>query len=256
MNACRLIRSNAEGHKQCLRCHLNRLIPSSNAIELEKNCTPIPDNHCVDLHFNTTELFKNFFERYSVLINSLFVDQGIKHVGISNTLYIHIEYDTLNTFSFDTFRLLDEVKNRKYHVLSFELKNRDNRLTLPLNTDINNMKLSTLQINIRCGSKGLYQYHHISDDRRQPLPNSLTCEIPTTTTIRMNSTTTTTTRKNRSQVILIFTLIGSGSLIPCLILACCLFILCKQNYEKKAFDNQRRESFTSSSTDSMLSDQS
>jgi hypothetical protein len=249
MNNCALIRSDAEGYKQCLRCHLRRTVPLSNVIILDRNCSPIPDNHCVDLHFNTTVLFKNFFQQYSDLINKLFVDQDNKHIGIPNTLYIHIEYDTLDVFSFDTFRSLDQIKNRKYHVVSFELKNRENQLTLPLNHDINNMTLLTLQINIYCGLQGLYQYHYISDHRRQPLADSLKCEIPTTTMVLL---TTTSTRKNRSRVIIMFTLIGSGSLIPCLILACCLFILCKRNHET---NHQRRESFASSIDDSILSDQ-
>jgi len=243
-----LTRSTHQGYKQCLRCYINEIIPN---IQLNKSCSPIPDNHCVDLHFNTTILFKNFSIQYNYLINKLFDRTNDTDFERHNILFIHIQYDTLDILSLNTFRSLDEIENRNYFGLSFELKNRDNRLKLFLNSDIQNMKLLRLQIIIYCGLKGLYQYNYISYPK-QPLLESIECELPTTVFNKI----TTTTKRNRYKYVLMFSLIGSGSLIPCFILTCCLYILCRRNIEQNEIDNQQRDSVTSSLTDSLLSDNS
>jgi hypothetical protein len=225
-------------------------------ITLNERCSPIPDNHCVDLYFNTTILYKNFSIQYTDLINKLFDREDGTNSKTQNTIYIHIEYDTLDRLSLDTFQSFDELENRSYYGISFELKNRDNRLILPLNDDIKNMTLSSLQINIYCGSKGLYQYNYVLNfQQQQPLVESLKCEIPTTTssTMTKNPNEIFTTKKSRYKFVLIFSLIGGGSLIPCFLLACCLYILCKRNIEKNNYNNQRRDSLSS---DSISSDNS
>jgi hypothetical protein len=219
---------------------------SVDTITFNESCSPIRDNHCVDLYFNTTALYKNFSIEYINLINKLFDIEDGTNAKTQNTLYIHIEYDTLDAISFDTFQFLDHVPNRNYYGVSFELKNRENRLILQLNNDIKNMTLTSLQINIYCGVKGLYQYNYVPDAQPQSLANSLKCEIPTTTTIHS------TTKRNRYKLVLIFSLIGGGSLIPCSLLACCLYILCRRNTEKAA---ERRASLTFSLTDTISSDE-
>jgi hypothetical protein len=241
-----LARSTDQGYKQCLRCYINEIISN---IKLNKSCSPIPDNHCVDLHFNTTILFKNFSLQYNNLINKLFDRTDEINSKRQNILYIHIEYDTLDILSLDTFRAFDEIENRNYFGLSFELKNRDHRLKLLLNKDIQNMTLWRLQIIIYCGLNGLYQYNYVSY-LKEPLVESIQCEIP----IKIFNNISTTTQKNyQYKYVLIFSLIAGGSLILCFILFCCLYILCKRNIDK---NNQQRDSLASSLTDSLLSDNS
>ncbi len=243
---CILARSTDQGYKQCLRCYINEIISN---IKLNKSCSPIPDNHCVDLHFNTTILFKNFSLQYNNLINKLFDRTDEINSKRQNILYIHIEYDTLDILSLDTFRAFDEIENRNYFGLSFELKNRDHRLKLLLNKDIQNMTLWRLQIIIYCGLNGLYQYNYVSY-LKEPLVESIQCEIP----IKIFNNISTTTQKNyQYKYVLIFSLIAGGSLILCFILFCCLYILCKRNIDK---NNQQRDSLASSLTDSLLSDNS
>jgi hypothetical protein len=241
-----LARSTDQGYKQCLRCYINEIISN---IKLNKSCSPIPDNHCVDLHFNTTILFKNFSLQYNNLINKLFDRTDEINSKRQNILYIHIEYDTLDILSLDTFRAFDEIENRNYFGLSFELKNRDHRLKLLLNKDIQNMTLWRLQIIIYCGLNGLYQYNYVSY-LKEPLVESIQCEIPTKI---FNNISTTTQKNHQYKYVFIFSLIAGESLILCFILSCCLYILCKQNIDK---NNQQRDSLASSLTDSLLSDNS
>lgn len=241
MNNCLLTKTNETGYKQCFRCYINTIIPSPDQIILDKNCSPIINNHCVDLYFNTTILFENFSNQYSYLINKLFDKDNRTNRETHNNLYIHIEYDTLDILSLDTIHALVELKNRSFFSLALELKNRDDQLTLKLDNNLQNISLTSLQINIYCGLKGLYQYDYIPSSNQYPLLESLRCEIPITTT---------TTNNNRYKII-IFSLIGGGSLIPCFILACCLYILCQQNIKQTNYYHEEEEE--DSSTDTSVS---
>ena len=253
-NDCSLLYSNTENGRGCFRCYINTISTKSDAIQLNESCSPIPNNHCVDFHFNTTELFREFSQQYAGLTNRLFAREDKRYAERTNSLHLHIKYDTHHSFSFDTFRNLDQIANRQYESISFELKNRQNQITLPLDDDIQNTTLQNLQINIYCGAKGLYQYNYIVK-QRQSLLKSLTCEIPTTTKM-----TTTSQAKNNisttvpSRSILFYSLIGGGSLIPCLILACCLYILCEQKNVKEPTNIPWRDSLTSTIPESIFSD--
>jgi len=87
------------------------------------------------------------------------------------------------------------------------------------------MTLIRLQISIYCGSKGLYQYNYIPSLQQYPI-ESLRCEIPTII------------KQNRYKFIVIF------SLIPCILLGCCLYILCKHNSKNHDFDSEEGDSIT------------
>jgi hypothetical protein len=261
INKCELQLSNHPGYGQCLKCQIFQPMTSLDNITIEKNCSPLPALNCIDLYFNNTKSYQNFSLQYSSLINKLFDGSNATIVLHTNTLNIHIEYDALDQFAFATFRSFDHIKNRHYARLSFELKNRDDRLTLLLSPDIENMTLDLLQINIYCGSKGLYQYHYFPSYQRL-VENSLTCEIPpvvSATTVQSISSTknqSSTSEMPRYKFILMFSLIGGGSLLPCLLLACCLYILCKLNKQQNVINNERRSSITSSLNDSIASDTS
>lgn len=252
-NNCSLIQSNRENERWCFRCYIYTISMEKNAIQLNESCSPIPNNHCVDFHFNTTELFQAFSQQYADLTNRLFASENKFYAEKTNSLHFHIKYDTHHSFSFDIFRNFDQINNRQYQSISFELKNRLNQITLPLNDDLQNTTLHTLQINIYCGSKGLYQYNYM----RRSLLKSLTCEIPTTsmmsTTITSHSSSS-TTRKNVYRSILFYSLIGSGSLIPCLIIACCLYILCERKKVKTPTNTSWRDSLAPTILESIISD--
>jgi hypothetical protein len=66
MSNCTLTRTIHEGYKQCLTCYINEIMTPFHNITLNKSCSPIPDNHCVDLFFNTTIIFQNFSIRYDI----------------------------------------------------------------------------------------------------------------------------------------------------------------------------------------------
>lgn len=267
-NNCKLLRSDTHGYGQCLRCYVKERMTSLDNITIEQNCLPLPNLHCIDLYFNDIELYRDFTLQYNDLINQLFDKEDRTSTMTQNSLIIHIENDSLNEFTFDTFRSLDNVKNRSYHLLRFDLTNRDDRLPLSLNRDIENMTLVSLQINIYCSSKGLYQYNYVPSHQYQPLLESFSCEIPVTT----SSTTSTIITKNTDEVfstvllsttsstknipqnfVLIFSLLGGGSLIPCFLLACCIYIFCKRNNEQNDINNERTESIGSNETDSIFS---
>ena len=246
-NHCSSSYTHTEDKRLCFRCYINMISTQFNAIRLNESCSPIPNNHCVDLRFNTTELFREFSRQYANLTNQLFAPENTKFSATTNSLYVHITYDTHRSFSFDSLQSLDLIENRTYNAIGFTLDNRQDQITLPLNDDIQNMTLEILQINIYCGSRGLYQYNYRADNHNQSLLKSLTCELPTTTiSSRKAINTSTSTEKIRSQLILLYSLIGSGSLIPCLILICCLYILCKRKEIERLTNIGQRDSFVSS----------
>lgn len=261
-NNCSLLYSNTGNGRWCFRCYIYTISTKFDAIQLNESCSPIPNNHCVDFHFNTTELFREFSRQYAGLTNRLFSPEDKRYAEKTNSLHLHIKYDTHHSFSFDTFRNLDQIENRQYQSISFELKNRQNQITLPLDDDIEKTTLQILQINIYCGAKGLYQYNYEAY-QRQSLLKSLTCELPTTTTSitstsqgKNNISTTLDSRSNTSTTrsILFYSLIGGGSLIPCLIIAFCLYILCEQKNVKAPTNIPWRDSLTSTIPESVFSD--
>ncbi|CAF4239660.1 unnamed protein product [Rotaria sordida] len=180
INQCELHQSNHYGYSQCLRCYMNEPMISLENITIELQCSPILNLHCIDLYFNDTQSYENFSLQNIDFINKLFDKNHDIRPEERNSLSIHIKYDILDKLSFDTFRLFNNVKNRNYHGLQFELNNRHDQLTLKINRDIQNMTLYALQISIYCGFKGLYQYNYVPGSERLLPVESLTCEIPIT----------------------------------------------------------------------------
>ncbi|CAF3059560.1 unnamed protein product [Rotaria sp. Silwood2] len=270
INQCELHQFNYQGYSQCLRCYINAPKISLENITLKLKCSPILDLHCIDLYFNDTQSYEKFSLENINLINKLFDKHQYTRSEKQNSLNIHIKYDILYELSFDTFRSFDDVKNRSYHGLQFELNNHHNQLTLKINHDIQKMTLYGLQITIYCGFKGLYQYYYVPGSARISPVESLTCEIPTTTspitssifteitnltfsTIRLS---TASTKHVRYKLVTFFSLVGSGSFIFCCILTGCLYILCKQSNRKYDINIERRTSIASSITDSISSGRS
>src|SRR5690349_12730780 len=87
-NQCTLVQSNDQGYKQCLRCFINKIITPLDNITFNESCSPIRDNHCVDLYFNTTISYKIFSIQYTDLINKLFDIEDGTNSKTQNTLYI------------------------------------------------------------------------------------------------------------------------------------------------------------------------
>ncbi|CAF4236124.1 unnamed protein product [Adineta steineri] len=214
-------------------------------------------------------------------------------------LFIHIQYGGIKEFNFSTVRVVHDVINRSYSDLRFALLNRKDDVPLQLNPDIENMTLLSLQINIHCVSKGLYQYYYVFYQQpRPPLLKSLKCEIPVpfspiipttaltinsvketttkvlttilpTTTITTNVITETTTKvlittlvyktstkKSEENIILIVSLVSGVSLLPCLLLTFCIYMLCKRSNQQIDIDRKRRGSILSNESISISSDSS
>ncbi|CAF3591849.1 unnamed protein product [Rotaria sp. Silwood1] len=264
INQCELHQFNHQGYSKCLRCYINQPMISLENITIKLKCSPISDLHCIDLYFNNTQTYKNFSLQNINLINKLFDKDHYNHSQERNSLNIHIKYDILTELSFDTFQSFDNLKNRNYHGLQFQLNNHHDQLTLKINRNIQKMTLYALQITIYCGSKGLYQYNYVPGHRSLLPIESLACKISTTvfpiistemTNITFNTVllSTISTKNIRYKLVVFFSLVGSGSFIFCCILVACLFILCKQNNRKYDINIEQRTSIASSITDSILS---
>ncbi|CAF1054658.1 unnamed protein product [Rotaria sordida] len=270
INQCELHQSNHYGYSQCLRCYMNEPMISLENITIELQCSPILNLHCIDLYFNDTQSYENFSLQNIDFINKLFDKNHDIRPEERNSLSIHIKYDILDKLSFDTFRSFNNVKNRNYHGLQFELNNRHDQLTLKINRDIQNMTLYALQISIYCGFKGLYQYNYVPGSERLLPVESLTCEIPITFSTKTSNMftymtnvtfstillSTISTKNIRNKLVVFLSLIGSGSFIFCCIFVSCLYILCKRNNQKYDRNIEQRTSITSSITDSISSNRS
>ena len=251
-NHCEMEFSNTSLFEKCLRCYLEH--PGIDSITLDDDCSPVANLACVEIYFNDTESMQTFGHRYSSLINRMFRRHDPTPTQVRNTLIIHVAHDTLEELTYDLFRSFDALVNRSYQVLGLTLNNRGDRLTLRINPDVNNINVSSMQLNIYCGDKGLYQYNHVLASSKHRIRSELKCEIPPprtrspdperrTSSERVSSTVVPSTtvamdqdspeKKRQRRVILISCFASIGSLLPCLLLAYC-FYLC---YRRRAEDN-------------------
>lgn len=256
---------------KCLRCQLTH--PVSSLI-LENNCSPVTNLSCVELFFNDTISMHSFGGQYSHIVNGLFHPRNATSTQLLNTLILNIAYDVLDELSYELFRPFDALPNRSYQVLSLSLTNRENRLTLRLNPDVAKISIPSLQVNIYCGTRGLYQYSYIPVIKDRPLHSELKCEIPPPrtesppwegrTSSIMSLSTTSTTPQNSStsgrpvkhwqlRIFLISFFASIGSLLPCLLLVYCCYLWYRRRAEENSFLNDRRTSLTSSLNDSIHS---
>ncbi|CAF1411544.1 unnamed protein product [Adineta steineri] len=266
-----------ESYEKCLICNITKRMTVWNETLANENCLPISNLHCIQIYFNTTKSYKNFVSQYIRIINGLFDKENLTDRLTQNMLFIHIQYGGIKEFSFSTVQVVHDVINRSYSRLQFALLNRKDNVSLELNPDIQNMTLLSLQINIFCVSKGLYQYNYVFHQyNREPLRESLKCEIPVTfspiipttalTTNVITETTTkvltttlvsrTSTKKSEENIILIVSLVSGGSLLPCLLLTFCIYMLCKRSNQQIDIDRKRRGSILSNENNSISSDSS
>ncbi|CAF1314216.1 unnamed protein product [Adineta steineri] len=299
-NDCELMDwEGGKSYAKCLICNITKRMTVWNETLANGNCLPISNLHCIQIYFNTTKSYKNFVSQYIRIINGLFDKENLTNPFTQNMLFIHIQYGGIKEFSFSTVQVVHDVINRSYSRLQFALLNRKDNVSLEINPDIQNMTLLSLQINIFCVSKGLYQYNYIFHQYNlEPLRESLKCEIPVpfspiipttalttnviketttevlttilpTTTIATNvikETTTkvsittlvykTSTKKSEENIILIVSLVSGGSLLPCLLLTFCIYMLCKRSNQQIDIDRKRRGSILSNENISISSDSS
>ncbi|CAF2162761.1 unnamed protein product [Rotaria magnacalcarata] len=253
INHCALHEFVHQGYARCLRCYMNEPMISLKNITTAENCSSLSDLHCMDLYFHDTHSYRNLSLENIHVINNLFDKEIENNLAKQNSLNIHIKYDTLEVFSLATFRSLDNIKNRRFHGIQFELNNRDSQSKLKINDDLQNMTLYALQITMNCDAHGLYQYNYVRGTKHPSPLGFIKCEIQTTVSKMTSSIITKIAYKTSSTIILstesteniqnkfiVLSLVGSGSFVFCCILAGCSYLLFKQHNQKNDTHFQRR----------------
>lgn len=269
------------GYEKCLWCTVSLLPTPINPVALTMNGQRVQDLHCVILVFESTASFRNITADFAQSISQTFSKQNIAQPSKTNSLSIQIQNDTTSEFGLDDFRLLDQTRNRSYHGVRFDLTNRSSREPLLLNQNLKNMTFTSIQINILCQTTGLNYYNYDRAASRRSLIRQLQCQLPGSSTTRTTlgaqhttdiigttdiisttaifnttvvfSTTASSTKKKFEKLALMVGLIGCGSLLPCLLLAICIYILCKRRRQQHEPQTTLAESVSSDETASMAS---
>lgn len=252
---CFLRQLNDTIHGICLNCWINEELLSNEEIILENNCSTIKELHCIDLSFENIQLYENFTLKYINIINLLFDNENLTTISKKNFLLIRILNSTLDRFHFHTFQILNNVENRKFCCVRFGLIYQNNHTILHLDSNIQNMNLSSLQLAIYCYGASL-SLDFIPNNNHQSTIDKLICKSPdhfvNTTTMKIYTTTNTTPRN----FVMIVGVIGGGSLFPCFFFACCIYFLCKRNTQQDETDDILAKSITSDEIASTTSEDS
>ena len=228
--------------------------------------------HCFELLFEDARAFETFTRRHAQLINQVF---DVTNDRQKNSLFVSIANGAIDRLSLQFIEPLQNVPERRYPRMSITLNNRDIHQPLVLEPDIQHTTFDGLQLNIFCASQGFHQYNYQPKVSGSPPIGSLKCEIPSTeppsertpnkasdthTTARLttfSSSQTPINTKRTYRVVLTIAAIGVASLLPCILLACCLYVLYRP---KDLLDDtktiEQRASPTFSGTDSVWSDAS
>jgi hypothetical protein len=290
-NNCAIRLTNEPGFSKCLNCYIKRPMTRLAYITITQSCSPLIDLRCIEFHFNDTQTFLHFSRQYSQIINKLFG----KTITL-NTLFINIQYDSLDKLTRETILPLENIPNRSYDSLRLIMRNRGNRTILTINRDIEQTTFRVLQLYIHCSdTQGYDVFTYILNLPNQTLVSAMQCQLPTTTTgikkptrltfatskkttkrtikilttsipsivkttpILITSTHTsskmmTSTKRTESRVTFMLSLILGGGLLPCLLLACCLYVICaRDNQDNEKNIDGPRLSLSLSITDTISS---
>ena len=271
-NNCDLHYGRNEGYSMCLRCNLSQSAVLSERIALDSRCSPLGQLHCFELLFEDAPTFETFAGRHAQLINQVF---DVTHGRQKNSVFVNIANGAIDRLSLRFIEPLQNVPDRRYPRLTITLNNRDVRQPLILDPDIQRSTFDGLQLNIFCGAQGLYQYNYEPKPSGSPPMDNLKCEIPppepstertsdrpvvVQTTARvttLSSPQTPSNKKRAYRVALTITAIGFASLLPCILLACCLYVLYRpKDVPDDTKTIEPRASRTFSGTESVWSDAS
>ena len=260
-NTCKLTFANSTGYKKCFICSIVEDVTSTENGTTEYQCSKVKDLHCIMINFTSIEIYQQFTSRYMHVINTLFDERNMASSLTQNDLIIQISDSNLYEFRFETFQILNDLPNRMFCCVRFFIYYKNDHVTLNLKDDIRNMTFSSLQILIHCDQYAFAEYTYMPTNDKQNQIDKMVCKAPENViaTTELSTTITelpTTTRKSSKKIIILVGIVGGGSLFPCLLLACCLYALCRQNSEQDDSDVITMKSISSDEVASMESGQS
>ena len=257
----------------CLQCFINGPTASFEHVAIPKRCSPLTDLHCVELRFPDTLTFHAFIKMHSNPINRLFDRHRRSATYVHNVLLIYVTNDSSDGITRSTIQPLESLVNRAFHDLRLIMMNRGNRTTLRIDPDIWSVTFRTLQLHIHCSHTiGWNSVEYMPRKASTPFIDSIQCQPPNQPMIStaMNSTSTKPAgkssrrswsshpfectsslgndsfdvtlppRRKRSKWILMISLVASGCLLVCLLLACYLSIFYDRDDDRET--KQRRYS--------------
>jgi hypothetical protein len=232
-NYCQLHKAENQSqrsYKECLRCYIKfqsiKIINQTLSNECQTNL------QCIEFEFYNNTLFENFFSNYFYLLKDLFKISN--NSQIANALYIYIKHDNIKELNLGYIQSIIKSNGIDYSYLFFTLVDYREDILLDLETDLLNIPLIAIQIQINC------------DVRRYDKPqiHSNNCVI-----IQSNNTKTTSIKSSiitPNSPINLFLFIGGLIVFTIWILCLCLCLYIRY-YTWKNNDNlNQRSSIVSS----------
>ncbi|CAF1411558.1 unnamed protein product [Adineta steineri] len=243
-------------YTECLQCTIQTLI-KSEYIKFEENnqCLTIK-LQCIQLIFNTQDIFEDFFQLHQQYIYDLFHkdDNSIKQ----NTLHIIIKEILFEEINIEYIERIFQFQYQAYRVLLIELYLQNSHIRIHYN--LHNITRLSMKIIINCGNEitllqTIYVIHNqkIFLESEQEFCSYIS--IPPTSTTISNEILSVSHDKSKDIILIIFLLTG---FLLCILLT--LSIYCfkrlRRYYYRLAKDNDISSESTISediSTDSSLS---
>jgi len=222
-------------YSECLQCTIETFISSENIQFEENNQCLFIELQCIQLKFNTTEIFENFFQYHQQYLYDLFFKD---HGTDQNTLHVIIKENTLEEINADYIENLFQIEFQAYRVLFFEL--HISNQNIQINRNLINLTRLSMKIILVCGEKNqlkqtIYIIHNrkIFLESKQDLCSTIFNSSLTTISSILSSSEILPIRNEKSKNIIFIIILLTGFLLGLVII---LMIYCfkqiKQRYRR------------------------